>query len=157
VHPAIQAIVICGVAAGLEGALAGSGVRARFRELRQPSFSPPLALWFVIGAVYYVICFALLYRLLGSGWPTVAHRAAFYLLLALMIMNAAWGWLFFRRKDLRGSMLAFVPYALLALALTIVLARSDRTAALLFLPYLLYLGYALWWSPCTRPLRTAVH
>ena len=145
-HPALQAVAICAVGAALEGALAGRGVRARFAELRQPSFSPSLTSWFAIGAVYYVICFALLYRLLATDSATAAHRAAVAVLLALMAMNAGWGWLFFRRKDLRGSFLAFFPYTLLALALGILLLRLDWIAALLLLPYLLYLGYALWWS-----------
>ena len=145
-HPALHAVVICGVAAALEGTLAGRGVRARFAELRQPPFSPSLTVWFAIGGVYYILCFALLYRLLGTGLPTAAHRAAFYLLLALMVTNAGWGWLFFRRKDLYGSFLAFFPYTVLALTLAVVLVGFDWASAVLVLPYLVYLGYALWWS-----------
>jgi benzodiazapine receptor len=145
-HPAILALLICAAAGVLEGALAGRGVRARFAELRKPRFSPPLTLWFVIGAAYYIICFALIYRLLASGFVTAPHRAALVLLLALMAVNAAWGFLFFRRKDLRASFLAFLPYSLIALALVLVLARIDQTSALVLTPYLVYLGYAAWWS-----------
>ena len=136
---AIPALLICAAFAGLEGALAGGGVRAHFAALRQPRYSPPLALWFVIGGVYYVICFVLLYRILG-------HPVALALLLALMLMNALWGWVFFRRKHLRASVLAFVPYLLIALGLARTLARADRLALLIFTPYLLYLVYATWWS-----------
>jgi hypothetical protein len=64
---------------------------------------------FVIGFVYYVICFMLLFRLLASRLPTGSHVIALALLLAFMLVNAAWGWVFFRRKDLRVSFLAFVP------------------------------------------------
>jgi len=145
-RPAILALLICAVAAALEGALAGRGVRARFAELRQPRFSPPLPLWFVIGAAYYVICLVILYRLLASESITSAHRAALVLLLALMIANAAWGFLFFRRKDLRASFLAFLPYTSVAIALLLVLAPIDPTSALVLTPYLLYLSYSLWWS-----------
>ena len=92
------------------------------------------------------MCFVLLYRLLGSTRSSGAFRAAFFLLLALMVANALWGWLFFRRKDLWASFLAFIPYSLIAVALAAVLMFIDRTAALLLTPYLLYLVYALWWS-----------
>ena len=145
-HPALQALIICAAAAAAEGLLAGRGIRARFAELRQPPHSPSLTAWFVIGAGYYVICFVLLLRLLTSTLPSTAHRAAFFLLIALMATNAAWGWLFFRRKDLRASFLAFIPYSCIGAALAIVLLGIDRISAAILAPYLLYLGYAMWWS-----------
>lgn len=144
--PTIIAFAICVAGAVLEGALAGRGVRARFAELRQPPFSPSLTVWFLIGGVYYVICFVLLYRLLGSALPSATHKAAFVLLLVLMAANALWGFLFFRRRDLRLSFLAFLPYGLVGIALALVLVVIDPTSALVLIPYLFYLGYAAWWS-----------
>lgn len=141
---ALLALLICAASALLEGALAGRDVRARFAELRQPRYSPPLTLWILIGGTYYLICFVVIYRLIAAG--AGIHRLPLALLLALMVANAAWGLLFFRRKDLRGSFLAFVPYTLLALALIVVLCRSDPTSALVLAPYVMYLGYAVWWS-----------
>jgi tryptophan-rich sensory protein len=139
-------LIICAGAAGLEGSIAGGGVRARFRELRLPSYSPSLFVWFVIGAAYYVICFAILNRLLAAGLPTSRHQLAFVLLLVLMVLNAGWGWLFFRRKDLRASYLAFFVYDLVALVLTGVLAGIDPLSALLLFLYFLYQLYAIWWA-----------
>jgi tryptophan-rich sensory protein len=145
-HPALQAVLICAAAAAIKATLAGRRVRARFAELRLPPGSPSLTLWFVIGALYYVIAFILLYRLLAFGMPSPAHRAALILLLALLLMNAAWGFLFFRRKDLRASAIAFLPYGLVAVALALVLADIDRASLVFLAPYLAYLGYAAWWS-----------
>lgn len=141
----VLALIICVIAAALEGLIAGRGVRARFRELRLPSYSPPLVIWVLIGGVYYVICYAILYRLLATGLPSSRHQWSFVLLLVLMILNAAWGWLFFRRKDLRASYLAFFLYDSIALALIAVLAGIDSISALLLVPYLLYQLYAIWW------------
>ena len=145
-RPVILALVICAGAAVLEGALAGRGVRARFAELRLPRFSPSLTVWVLIGGVYYIVCFAILYRLLATGQPSSSHAFAFSLLLVLMVVNAGWGFLFFRLKNLRASFLAFVPYGVVALVLVVTLATTDRISALLLAPYLAYLGYALWWA-----------
>jgi tryptophan-rich sensory protein len=145
-HPAIVALLICAGAAVFEGAVAGRGTRARLAELRQPRFSPPLNVWIAIAGAYYLICFGVLYRLLAADFPTAAHRAAFILVLAMMVANGAWGYVFFRLKNLRAGFLAFIPYGLLTLALALVLARIDRSAALLLLPYLAYFPYALWWG-----------
>lgn len=144
--PAVLALTICAAAVLLEGLVAGRGVRARFRELRLPSYSPSLTVWFVIGGVYYVLSYAIVYRLLASGLPTNRHQAAFVIVLTLMGVNGGWGFLFFRRKDLRASFIAFFPYGLLALVLASLLASVDSTAALLLLPYLGYLGYSTWWA-----------
>jgi tryptophan-rich sensory protein len=145
-HPAILALLICGGAAALEGALAGRGVRARFDELRQPRFSPSLAVWFVIGAVYYLVCFVILYRLLGSDLAGAPHRAAAMLLIILMVANAGWGLLFFRWRHLRASFLALLPYSVVVVGLWLVLWRVDRTSALVLAPYVVYVAYAVWWS-----------
>ncbi|HXV14182.1 MAG TPA: tryptophan-rich sensory protein [Candidatus Krumholzibacteria bacterium] len=144
--PAILALIICMVSAVLEGVMAGRGVRSRFRELRLPSYSPPMKVWSVIGIAYYLICYVILYRLLGAGVSGQRHQAAFLLLMVLMVVNAGWGYLFFRRKDLRASFLVFVPYGALALVLAFLLAGIDRASALLLILYLGYLAYAAWWA-----------
>ena len=142
----IGALIICIASALLEGLAAGSGVRQRFAELRLPRLSPPLPVWVGIGLLYYVICFAISYRLLGAGIGLSLRGGAFALLLVLMGINIFWNVVFFRRKDLYASYFSFWPYPLVALALLLVLWTSDTLAAWIFLPYFLYLGYAIWWG-----------
>jgi translocator protein len=154
VSPAVLAVIICVFAAALEGLIAGGGVRARFRELRLPSYSPSLRIWVVIGGLYYILCYIILYRLLAAGLPSSRHQLAFVLLLVLMVLNAGWGWLFFRRRDLRASYLAFFVYDVVALVLAALLARIDPTSALLLVPYLLYQLYAIWWAHRLWKLNT---
>lgn len=144
--PVYQALLICLAGAALEGALTGRGVRERLIALRQPPYSPPLTLWFAIGGMYYVICFVILLRLLRSGLPTGTHYTALAFLVVLMAANAAWGWLFFRRRNLRASLLYFAPYGMIALGLARLLALVDRTSLLVLVPYLAYMAYAAWWG-----------
>ena len=56
-------LAICALGAALEGLFAGSGIRQRLATVRSPSYAVPFWGWMVIGALYYVICFAVLYRL----------------------------------------------------------------------------------------------
>ena len=146
-RPTVLALVVCAAAAVAEGVAAGGDVTARFAELRLPPWSPPIAVWIGIGVAYYVMCFVILRRLFSKPLAgTVTGRLALVLIGAMMLANAAWGLLFFRLEDLRLSFLAFPPYAILTLALGAVLVRADRVAALVLLPYLLYLVYATWWG-----------
>jgi tryptophan-rich sensory protein len=142
----IVSFLICFAAAALESVLAGGGVKQRFAELRQPPLSPSLAIWVVVGLLYYAMCFALMYRLLAGDFLSALARTAFALVVILMLANAAWNYVFFRRKNMRGSFLFFVGYGTLAVALAAVLLSIDGLAASLVLLYLCYLVYAAWWA-----------
>ena len=145
VTPTLLAVIICVAAAALEGALAGGGVRQRLAQLRMPPYSPPFALWLVIGVAYYAISFIVLQHLLASPFtPSVVVALA--LLTLVLLGNALWSILFFRWRDLRASFVAFIPYALLIATLVAVLASTYPVGAALFLCYCVYLAYATWWG-----------
>jgi tryptophan-rich sensory protein len=146
----LYAAALCMASLALEGFCAGGGIRQRLKELRQPRFVPPLWGWVVIGAFYYVMCFAVLYRLFALP-PTVAFRNSAILgAVALMSINAAWNWFFFRTRNLWHAFVIGVPYSILAIALFLLLLGIDRIAAAwlaLYLPYLCFAnvwGYRLW-------------
>jgi len=145
----IVAGAICAFGAALEGIAAGGGVRQHLRTVRLPRYSPPLGLWIAIGLLYYAACFVIAYRILERGSDRVG-LLALALLLALMVANAGWNYLFFRRKALGASAVFFVPYAFLASGLLLVLVRLDAVAAWSFLLYVIYLPYAAWWLFAVR-------
>jgi tryptophan-rich sensory protein len=140
------ALAVCAAAALLEGVLAGRGVKQRFAELRLPSFSPPFAIWVSIGIVYYLICFLILHRLLIADSYSLPIKAAFALVVGVMLSNAAWNHLFFRRQSLRASFVALFPYGALVLTLAGLLLWVDPVGLTILLPYLLYLAYVTWWT-----------
>jgi tryptophan-rich sensory protein len=142
----ICSLAACFGSAALEGLAAGRGVKQRFAELRMPAHSPSLGAWIAIGVLYYVVCGILLYRVISGGLAGPSAVGALVLTILVMICNAGWNWLFFRRKDLRVSFLAFFPYGALVLALTVDLFRVDLWAAAAVTPYLLYLPCATWWG-----------
>ena len=65
--PTLLGVIICAAAAVLEGVLAGEGVRQRLARLRMPPYSPPFALWLVIGFLFYAMCFVILRHVLSTG------------------------------------------------------------------------------------------
>ena len=142
----VVSLLICAAVAALEGAAAGRGVRVHYQALRMPRLSPPLPLWIGIGIAYYVMCFVVLLRVLQSAPHTAARIVALMLTVVIMLANAGWGLLFFRLKNARASYIAFFPYAVLVAGLAVVLARVDRVAAFVLMPYMVYLAYAAWWT-----------
>jgi tryptophan-rich sensory protein len=152
---ALGAVAICVVAAALEGLFAGRGVKGRLAQLRQPPGSPRFAVWVAIGLCYYAICFVVLSRLIAST-PSPLRWAAFAAMIALLIGNAVWNLVFFRRKNVDASVMVLMAYVGIALAVIILLILVDPVSALVFLPYLLYLAYATWWLLSLRSLNREV-
>ena len=99
-NPSIWALVACGAAALCEGIMSGTGIKSRFAELRLPNGAPPLWAWAMIGGAYYVLFFFLLKSILARPSISFWTSATLTLTAALLIANASWNWLFFRKKDL---------------------------------------------------------
>ena len=129
----------------MEGLAAGPGVRARLASLRQPRWAPSFGLWVLIGGLYYIVCFVLLLRLIGLAHSPL-RTSALVLVGVLMLVNAGFNYVFFRRAALRASFLLFLPYSLVALSVLVMLLRLDRVTAAIFGLYLLYLVYATVWG-----------
>jgi len=144
--PTLLAVIICAAAAVLEGVLAGQGARRWLAQLRMPPYSPPFALWLVIGFLFYAMCFAILRNLLSTELVSRSHVLALVLMVMLLLANAFWSVLFFRWRDLRASFIAFVPYAVLVAGLVILLAKTYPVGAILLSFYCIYLIYATRWG-----------
>jgi|SRR2546421_5539340 len=140
------AIAICAVAAALEGVCAGKNVKSYFAKLQWPAYSAPLWVWYIIGVLYYGICFTILYRIFRHEGDSTPKRISLTLILFMMAVNAFWNYLFFRLQNLFYSFIAGILYPLVALALFICLAQFDRIAAWSVVPYLIYQIYALRWN-----------
>ena len=145
-HAFIYSLTICAIGAALEGLFAGTGIKQRLANLRQPSFAIPFWGWMVIGGLYYAICFAVLYRLFLLP-PAPARGVAFALLGTMMFVNALWNYFFFRTRNLLHAYLLGLFYNAIALSLFfLLLLRIDDLAALCLFPYLVYLCYANFWG-----------
>ena len=140
------ALAACIVSAALEGLFAGRGAKEYMASLRMPRFAPSMPVWYVIGAVYYIACFVILYRLFDKP-PTEPNRTtAITLMLVLMSINAFWNYIFFRARNLFAVMWTGVVYTIVALGLMAALLATDTIAALIFAPYLVYLLFANFWG-----------
>ena len=140
------AALICVTYAVAESLLAGSDVERVLQELKQPPWSLRKGVWFWIAFAYYGAAFVILWRLFDLRQTGESTILPLILLIAMMTLNVAWNFVFFRRRDLRLSFLWFAPYSLVVLSLLWCVSKIDLMAAGLLLTYSLYLPYALAWS-----------
>jgi translocator protein len=142
----VYTFLVCGLSVLLEGLFAGKGVKAYMERLRSPSYSLPVWAWFLLGGLYYVICFAVVYRILSRENSGILRTVVLVLILVVMGINALWNLFFFRMRSLSLSVVISIPYSLIAVALFICLLQFDRLAAWFLLPYMIYLIYANLWG-----------
>src|SRR5580765_573739 len=126
-------------AAAAVGAVASVDAASFYAQLSKPSWAPPAG---VFGPVW-----SALYTLMGIAawlvWRSPGGRGvALGLCVAQLAANALWSWLFFAWH--RGALASVEVLLLLALIVATVAAfwRASRLAALLLVPYLLWVSFA---------------
>jgi benzodiazapine receptor len=141
--------LLAAFAAGALGAIASVDAASFYAQLSKPSWVPPAG---VFGPVW-----SALYALMGVAawlvWRSPGSKGlALGLFGAQLAANALWSWLFFAWH--RGALAAVEVLVLLALIVATVVTfwRSSRLAALLLVPYLLWVSFAsaLTWAVWQR-------
>jgi len=98
-YATLASIAVCVVAAALEGVCAGKDVKSHFATLKSPAYSPPLWIWYIIGVVYYVTFFFVLFRLFMRASNSSLGKTAIIIILSVMLANALWNYDFFRARS----------------------------------------------------------
>lgn len=135
-------------AAAALGAAATLDAAAFYGQLAQPAWAPPAGLFGPVWTLLYLLM-AIAAWLVWRAVPWRMARHAIILFIVQLAVNALWSWLFF---SWRQGALAFTGAVLLWLLIAANLAAfvrlRGRVAAMLLLPYLAWVGFAvaLTWS-----------
>lgn len=109
-----------------------------YRSLAKPAFTPPD--W------VFAPAWSLLYTIIGvvgaRTWLTLRRSMAMRLWFAQLVFNFAWSPAFFGLRDPASAMIIILGLLISVAAFIIASWRQDRTAALLFVPYLAWVAFA---------------
>ena len=141
------------MAALIEGLCAGRTVRPFSTQVQFPRYSPPLRLWSVIGAVYYLVFGFVLYRVLSQAPRSALGTSTLVLTGVIMLGNALANLVIFRVHNLRRSRSIGDLYAVLDVLLVFLVARLDVPSAWALSPYVAYRAYAVWWGHALATLN----
>lgn len=133
----------------LSGFLNRSGIAAFQETVLQPPLSPP--------AIVFSVVWTILYGLMGFSaariflTPASFHRSAgLNLFVIQLLINFFWSFLFFDAQVYGFSLFWLLLLWLTTLLMVFSFGKTDLTAALLQIPYLLwltfaaYLNYGVW-------------
>lgn len=134
-------LAVCFAVAGAAGAVTADSVASWYPTLTKPAFTPPDAVFAPVWTFLYVAMAVAAWRVWRKAGFDGA-RTALTLFAVQLFLNGAWSFLFFGAHRI-GLALGDIVLLLMAIAATTVAFwRIDRIAGLLFVPYLLWVGYA---------------
>ncbi|MDN7131316.1 tryptophan-rich sensory protein [Halomonas sp. MC140] len=142
----LESLIVLLISIALVGLTASTGARFRpdswYRELNKPSWTPPdIAFPIAWGILYILMAIAAwrLYMADESSWRT-AGLAVYALQL---LVNAAWSWLFFGRKQIVAALADIVGLLSLITVAIALFSQVSTLAAWLMVPYWLWVALAL--------------
>lgn len=113
-----------------------------YAALVKPWWTPPLAIFPVVWTILYILMALSLWRLWERAPASRGGAMAVLLFFAQLVLNAIWIPVFFGLHATHAALAIIVVLLGLIAATVIVLHRIDRPAALLLVPYLLWVAYA---------------
>ncbi len=133
--------IVCFAIAGIGGAVTAGSVDTWYRTLDKPSFTPPDWVFGPAWSILYAAMAVAAWRVWRRTGFT-GGRTALTLFAVQLLLNAAWSILFFG-GHYTGLALADILLLWLAIVATaFAFWRIDRVAGFLFVPYVLWVGYA---------------
>lgn len=133
-------VVLAELVGGLSALLAGN-YSAFYREIVQPPFSPPGAVFPVVWAILYALM-GLSSYLIRLAEDSGARSRALTAYAVQLTVNFFWSILFFRFRMFTAAAVTAVLLAVLVAWMLVRFAKVRRLAAWLNLPYLLWSCFA---------------
>lgn len=138
------------VAGGIGSAATFEHVRTWYPSLHKPSWTPPNWLFGPVWTCLYVMMAVAAWRVWRSR-PAAAAKTEIALYASQITLNLLWSVLFFGLRNPALGLIDIVLLWALLLFMQVRFYRADLLAALLWLPYLLWVSFAtalntaIWW------------
>ena len=125
----------------LSGLLSRAGTEAFGQTVAQPPLSPP--------AILFPVVWTVLYALMGIGAARVymqpdspARTRGLNLFVTQLVVNFFWSLIFFNAQAYGFAVIWLLLLWVLVILMTLSFYKTDRPAALLQIPYILWLTFA---------------
>ncbi|MCR9226217.1 MAG: tryptophan-rich sensory protein [Flavobacteriaceae bacterium] len=135
-------VLVCLAIGFLASIATQSSVNDWYLTLNKPSFTPPNYLFAPVWTALYIMMGVAAGIVWSKGYHHIWVKTALYHFVFQLLLNALWSIVFFGLKNPVGGMIV-----ILALLTMIILTIKwfkviSKTAAILMVPYLLWVGFA---------------
>jgi benzodiazapine receptor len=144
--PLVAAVALPVLFAVFGTALVGGSGLEWFAGLAKPRFLVPLRVFYLVGALYYVLAAVVLYRALARIDDSRGRAMSFGLTVGALLLNELWNYGFFGLRSTLAGFLGIVVFLALLTALIAALLRYEKFSAGLLVPYYVWVLYDLAWT-----------
>ena len=135
-------ILIPLVSGAVIGILTMSGVTDWYRTLNKPWFTPPDYVFGPVWTVLYILMGISLYLVLSQGWENETVKTGSILFGAQLGVNLLWSLIFFGLHSPPAALACIVVLLALIIATIMTFYRVSKPAAVLLVPYLIWVCIA---------------
>ena len=112
-----------------------------YQYLMKPSFTPPAWLFGPVWTILYLMIGYAAYRVYKNRTLS-AIKVPVVIFMIQLVLNAAWTLVFFTLQSISGGLLVILLLWLSILGLIQSFAKESKVAAMLLIPYLLWVSFA---------------
>ena len=136
-------IIVCELA-GLTGSLFTTpAIPGWYAGLIKPVFNPPNWLFGPVWTTLYALMGLAAWLVYDKGIRRVDVKRALFVFVAQLILNVLWSIMFFGAHQILGAFVIIVALWILILGTILRFHKISKAAALLLVPYLLWVGFAM--------------
>jgi tryptophan-rich sensory protein len=139
--PSLLAWILGTCVAAVSGAVTARAAGEFYASLDRPRWAPPAWLFGPAWSVLYVTMGIAAWRVWHAHGFDGA-RTALLLYVVQLAFNASWSWFFFVKRTGIGATIDVLLLWSAIVATLVAFARLDTIAALLFVPYLIWVTFA---------------
>jgi tryptophan-rich sensory protein len=125
----------------LGGWVTADSVKTWYTTINKPSFTPPNWVFGPVWTGLYVLMGVAAWRVWCKAWPNQL-RVPLALFAVQLALNLAWSVVFFGAHRIGGAVVVIVGLEAAILATMVAFRRIDGLAALLLMPYALWVAFA---------------
>lgn len=138
----LLAVFVCQAAGVVGSFFTVEAIPGWYADLAKPSFTPPSWIFAPVWIALYALMGIALHLVWQRGWDAPGVRPAVVLFGVQLVLNALWTPLFFGLHWLLVAFVEIVVLWILILATFLAFRRVSRVAALLLVPYGLWVAFA---------------
>ncbi len=139
----IIVVIVCLLVGYLSSFVTKEGVITWYPTLKKPFFNPPNWIFAPVWSVLYV-CIGIAGGLVWSELDTDKElvKKALFFFVAQLLLNAMWSYLFFGLHNILLALIEIILLWLIIYETYLLFKKINKTAAFLFIPYLVWVAFA---------------
>jgi benzodiazapine receptor len=135
-------VVLCMLAGFIGSIFTTPKISGWYAGIAKPSFTPPGWLFGPVWTFLYLLMGIALYLVWRKGLAAQGVKAALAVFFAQLVLNALWSYAFFGAESPLAGLVVIVALWAMIVASIAAFAPVSRAAAVLLVPYILWVSFA---------------